>query len=570
MSGPATTLPRLAAAVAVLAIGGRDAGAQYNTAPAPAAYALEGVTVVAPDGRRTAGVTIVVRDGLIESMGAGVAIPAGAQLLAGDSLVVYPGLVDAQGGARFRFAEPEIDRSTVASWNAPRTLQGFTPHRRVVDALQATGRDLADQRKSGIVAAAVHPEASLMAGQAAVLMLRPSAATPAELVVDPDAGVLFGFRGARGAYPGTVFATTTFIRQALEDAKHARLVQAAHARDPKGMVRPPNDPDQAVLQRVLAGDERVFFTANTPEEIGHAVHFGEQYGFTPVIVGGRDAWKLADLLRSRKVTVLASVDFARPKRWKPEAKSDSGAATPMEAAVRREKEELEAAYANAGRLAKAGVRFALTSGGGKADLREGARKAIEYGLAEGDALRAVTATPAELLGLSRLMTLAPGAPATFVVASGPLFGKDTKIVYTLVDGELERGSSAAATPRAGTTSGAAATTGATAAGATTVAGKWSMDLESAQGSISGAMTLSGTADSFTGSIETEMGALPVKGGKVTGGNVAFTVVFPFMQNTELPFTGTLVNGELSATASSPIGEVKVSGRRSGPGAMENY
>src|SRR5690606_16161786 len=165
--------------------------------------------------------------------------------------------------------------------------------------------------------------------------------------------------------------------------------------DSKGMVRPPNDPDYDVLQRVLAGDERVFFTANTPEEIGYAVHLGEQYGFTPVIVGGRDAWKLADLLKSRDVTVLASVDFAKPKRWKPDAKADSGAAN-MEAAVLREKEELEEAYANAGRLAKAGVSFALTSGGGKADLREGVRKAIDYGLGEGDALRAVTATPAGL------------------------------------------------------------------------------------------------------------------------------------------------------------------------------
>ncbi|MHB1225743.1 MAG: amidohydrolase family protein [Gemmatimonadaceae bacterium] len=562
MSGPATTLPRLAAAVAVLAIGARDAGAQYNTAPAPAAYALEGVTVVTPDGRRTAGVTIVVRDGLIESMGAGVAVPAGARLLSGDSLVVYPGLVDAQGAARFAFPTVEMDRATVSSWDAPRTLQGFTPHRRVVDVLQATGKDLAAQRKAGVVAAAVHPEAALIAGRSTVLMLRPSASTPAELVEDPDAGVLFGLRGARGVYPGTMFATTTFIRQALEDTRHAGLVQASYARDSKGMVRPPNDPDYAVLQRVLSGDERVFFTANTPEEIGYAVHLGEQYGFTPVIVGGRDAWRMTDLLKSRDVTVLASVDFARPERWKPDAKADSGATRPMEAAVLREKEELEEAYANAGKLARAGVRFALTSGGGKADLREGARKAIEYGLGEADALRAVTATPAELLGLSRLMALAPGAPATFVVVDGPLFGKDTKVVYTLVDGELEKGGGGAATPRAGATAAGAA-------GSAAVAGKWSLDIESSQGSISGAMTLSGTPESFTGSIDTEMGALPVKDGKVAGGDVAFTVVFPFMQNAEIPFTGTLTNGELSATASTPMGEVKVSGKRSGPGATEN-
>lgn len=561
MTGPVSTLPRLAAALALLApmalaAGPGELGAQYTSAPAPAAYALRGVTVVAPDGRRTSGVTLVVRDGLIQQMAPGATIPAGARVLEGDSLVVYPGLVDAHGKAKFSFPDPQVDRATVASWDAPRVLQGFTPHRRVVDVLQATGRDLAAERKAGVVATAVLPDPALIAGQATVLLLRPGATSAAELVVDPDAGVLFALRGARGMYPGTMFATTTFIRQAFEDARHQGTVLAAYQKDPKGMVRPVEDPDYAVLRRVLGGEERVLFEANTLEDIGYAVRLGEQYGFSPVIVGGADAWKVAELLKSRDVPVLVSVDFPRPRRWKPG--TDQGT---LDADVQREKEELEAAYANAAKLSAAGVRFALTSGGGKADLREGVRKAIEYGLSEADALRATTSMPAELLGLSRMTALAPGSAATFVVTDGPLFGKDTRIRYTLVEGELEEGASGSAAPRAGTAT-AAGTAGTTAA----VAGKWSLDLESSQGSLGGSMTLSGAPDSFSGSIDTEMGALPVKGGKVAGGEVSFTVVFPFMQNAEIPFTGTITGSELHATASTPMGEVKVTGRRSGPGS----
>ena len=558
MNGPATSLPRVAAAIAVLALGARTAGAQYTTVPAAAAYALTGVTVVDATGRRTPGQTIVVRDGLIAAMGASVAVPAGAQRLEGDSLVVYPGLVDAQGTAKFKFPDAEIDRAQVKSWDPPRVLQGFTPHRRVVDVLQATGKDVADQRKQGIVAVAVHPDAALMAGQGTVLMLRPAATSPAELVVTPNAGVLFALRGGRGVYPATLFGTTAFMRQALEDAKRDRTIEATFARDPKGMIRPPADPDYDVLERVVAGDERVFFAANTPEEITYAVRLGEQYGFVPVIVGGMEAWKVAPMLKAKNVPVLVSIDFPKPRRWKPDAKADTGtAAKPLDAEVQREKENTEEAYANAGKLAKAGVRFALTTGGGKADLREGTRKAIEYGLSEADALRATTVTPAELLGLDRVATVAAGAPATFIVTDGALFGKDTKVVYTMVEGDLEKGRTSAAAPR----SGAAAAGGA--AGA--VAGKWSLDLESAQGSLSGTMTLTGTPDAFTGSIDTEMGAFPVKGGKVNGQAVTFTVVFTIMQNAEVPFTGTLQNGELHATASTPMGEVKVSGKHT-PGA----
>ena len=560
MNGPATSLPRVAAAIAVLALGARTAGAQYTTVPAAAAYALTGVTVVDATGRRTPGQTIVVRDGLIAAMGASVAVPAGAQRLEGDSLVVYPGLVDAQGTAKFKFPDAEIDRAQVKSWDPPRVLQGFTPHRRVVDVLQATGTDVASQRQQGIVAEAVHPDAALMAGQGTVLLLRPGASSPAELVVTPTAGVLFGLRGGRGVYPGTLFGTTAFLRQALEDAKRDRTIAAIYARDPKGMVRPAADPDYAVLERVVAGEERVFFAANTPSEISYAVRLGEQYGFVPVIVGGMEAWKVAPMLAAKKVPVLVSVDFPKPRRWKPDATADTGAAAkPLEAAVQREKADAEAAYANAGKLAKAGVRFALTTGGGKANLREGTRRAIAYGLSEADALRATTVTPAELLGLDRLATVATGAPATFIVTDGALFGKDTKVVYTLVDGDLEKAGSGPAGPRGGASAAGAG------AGAAAIAGKWSLDLESAQGSLSGTMTLTGTPQSFSGSIDSEMGALPVKGGKVEGQAISFTVVFTMMQNAEVPFTGTLQNGRLTATASTPVGEVKVTGTRN-PGA----
>src|SRR5690606_10917482 len=124
--------------------------------------------------------------------------------------------------AKFSFPQSDVDRAQVRSWDPPRELQGFTPHRRVADALTATGRDLADQRKKGVVAAAVHPEAGLLAGQGAVLIFRSNASMPGQLVVNPSLGQLMGFRGGRGVYPGTLFVVMAFQRQAFEDARRAR------------------------------------------------------------------------------------------------------------------------------------------------------------------------------------------------------------------------------------------------------------------------------------------------------------------------------------------------------------
>ena len=89
-------------------------------------YEVITVTVIHADGRRTDGVTVIVRGGLIETMGSGVSVPADAQVLEGDSLWVYPGLVDAQGSAAFELPKIEVDRSEVRSWAPPRHLQGFS------------------------------------------------------------------------------------------------------------------------------------------------------------------------------------------------------------------------------------------------------------------------------------------------------------------------------------------------------------------------------------------------------------------------------------------------------------
>lgn len=554
-------------ALAAIPLAAAPLHAQYTSVPEPAAYALRNVTVVAADGRRTEDVNIVVRNGLIAAMGRDAAIPPGVRVLDGDSLMVYPGIVDAHGAAKFSFPQSEVDRAQVRSWDPPRELQGFTPHRRVADALTATGRDLADQRKKGVVAAAVHPEAGLMAGQGAVLMFRSNASMPAQLVVNPSLGQLMGFRGGRGVYPGTLFGVMAFQRQAFEDARRARVVRTAYERSRNSMAVPPNDPDLDAVGRVLSGDSRAYFVANSSEEIIRALQISDEYGFTPVIVGGQEAWKVADQLTRRNVPVLVSLDVPRPRRWKPStdgapmqgpmADSASANSAADDAFVQREKADYEAIYSNPGRLAQAGVRFALTSGGGAADIREGVRTAMRYGLSEAAALSAVTSTPATLLGIPEVVRVAEGAPATFVATNGPLFDNDTRVVYTFVEGILERG--------AGATSRAAAG-GARAAGAgeANAAGSWDVEIVSDQGTLTGTMRLSTSGEGFSGSISSEFGDLPVTDGKLSGQDVSFTVSFPFMGNASASFTGTLSGDRMTGSAATPVGQIRWTANRSGP------
>ncbi len=518
-----------------------SAHGQFDEPPPPAAYALRNVTLVRADGSRETGLTIVVRGTSIERIGQDSTVPLDAEVLEGDSLVVYPGIVDAAGGADLDMPESEIEREDLEPWAPPRSAQGFTPHRRAVDFLAASGPDLDTDRQRGIVAGAVHPGGPVMPGRGAVLLYRPSAQTPTELVLRPELGPTASLRGARGTYPATVFAVMAFMRQSFENARHDGAVRTAHARDPRGMTPPHWDPDYEILRAVLSGEVPVYFAADESEDIRMVLRLAAEYGFRPIIVGGAEAWRVADLLRERDVPVLVSVDFPKPERWKP-AGDTVESPVGIEPAVEREKRKMEDLYANAGRLAEAGVRFALTSGGGEADIREGGRLAIAHGLSEELALAAVTSVPAELLGVAYISRVEAEMPATFTVATGPLFNEDTEIAYTFVAGEVERGK-ARTEPSGGE------------APSVDMTGTWTIEIDTGDEILEGRMTLTQDGADFSGSIALDIGQVEVRSGTVTGNAVSFTLVVDMGgEVVEADAKGTVKDEEASGSGGGPMGD----------------
>ena len=534
------------------------ARAQFVAPPTPAAYALRNVTLVSAAGARRPGMDLVVRGDRIVALGPGLTVPPDAEVLAGDSLLVYPGIVDGWGAVTFAFPRDSVDRTLLRSWDPPRAVHGFLPHRRVFDVLAPTTEELAALRRKGVVAVAVHPVEGLMPGRGALLLLRGGPAAPggaapgaARLAIEPVLGPVLTFRGTRGFYPATGMAVPTFFRQAFLDAtRAAQLAQAT----PRGAVPPPYDADHAVLQDVLAGRVPAFFVADDVEHIRHVLRFADAYRIRPILLGGAEAWQLAAELAQRDVPVLVSLDFPEPVRWKPDAKPDSA---PLPAAV-RERRDLEERYANAGRLAAAGVRVALTSGG-KADIRAAARKAIEHGLREEDAVRAVTLAPAQLFGYDQLATVAEGAPATFIVTDGALFGERTKVRYTFVEGVLEPGDTASA----------AAADSAAATARDSIAGTWAFEAKAGAGdAIRGTMTLALTGTRLEGSVDMgELGTATIRSGSLAGNRIALNLaVTSGGQSLSIDLDGTVEGNTMSGTGTGPTGPFEWTATRTPEGA----
>ena len=89
---------------------------------------------------------------------------------------------------------------------------------------------------------------------------------------------------------------------------------------------------------------------------------------------------------------------------------------------------------NAARLHKAGIPFCISQG----DLLEQARFAVRNGLEPDAALKAITVSPAKILGLEkRVGAIAEGLDADLVALSGDPLEFTTGVQWVMVEGVVQ-------------------------------------------------------------------------------------------------------------------------------------
>jgi imidazolonepropionase-like amidohydrolase len=191
-----------------------------------------------------------------------------------------------------------------------------------------------------------------------------------------------------------------------------------------GSTRVHTDQKLAGLSQVLDGGMTVIIMANAKRDIEAAVAFAEKEGLRMVLAGGRDAWKVKELLAEKEIPVILGLPQSLP--------SDDD-------------QSYDQPYSAPGELVAAGVKIAFASGagggfgpGGPHDVRGipfQAAVGVPYGLPEEEALRAMTINPAEMLGLGdRLGTIEEGKIANLIVTDGNPLKFRTQILHLVIAG----------------------------------------------------------------------------------------------------------------------------------------
>ncbi|MBC7927354.1 MAG: amidohydrolase family protein, partial [Bryobacteraceae bacterium] len=225
------------------------------------------------------------------------------------------------------------------------------------------------------------------------------------------------------------------LRQSLLKAQGYREAQKLYeASGRSGLPRPTSDPVSEALLPVLDGKIPVMFAADSAEQIRRAIRFADEFRLRPMILGGVEAWRVSDLLKARNIPVLVSLSL------QPAAVGRSIFAAPgAEAEIPANNPARIAAEENPGKLETAGVRWAFATGTWeRADqIRDKVRTAIRRGLAADAALKALTVSPADILGASaQVGTIEKGKIANLAFAEGDIFEQRTRVRAVMIDGQL--------------------------------------------------------------------------------------------------------------------------------------
>ncbi len=395
----------------------RDNGTGY--------HALVGARVVTGPGQVMENATIVIRDGLIQSVGRGQA-PAGARVWDLTGLTVYPGFIDAHADLGMD-AVPEGGDVGPTHWN-PQVRAWFS----TTSNLQDDADRRAALRSQGFGTALAVPKQGIFRGTASVVGLGEEGVR--DRVLRPDIAQSIGFQRSfllGGSYPNSAMGVIALMKQTWMDTEWYARAWDAYESSGRAFLPPETSEALAALQDAAQGRQPVLFEANSEEDYLRAHKLATEYGLNPWFRGSGLEYRLIDVMRGRSEPLIIPLDFPDA----PEVGNPEQALGVTLAQLRH----WYLAPTNPAQLADAGVPFAITSDG-LSSLNEflpNLRVAVARGLSVDDALAALTTTPASWLGIDRTHgTVAEGKVANLVVSEGDLFTEEATVRDVWVQGRV--------------------------------------------------------------------------------------------------------------------------------------
>lgn len=366
--------------------------------------------------------TMLVQDGKILAIGASVIVPKEAVVhdLTGKS--IYPSFIDPY--TTYGMPDPprrswppypqyESNRNGAFGWN-----EALKPEVNASEKFASDKDQAAELRSCGFGTVMMFAKDGIARGTAGVATLNPEDGDNASLLRAKAAACYSFDKGSSmQEYPSSLMGAIALIRQTYYDAEWYRSAK-----------------NKAELNLTLEAWNTnqllpSIFETTDKWNVLRADKIGDEFKVQYIFKGSGNEYQRMEEMKATRGSFILPLNFPEPYNL-----DDPYDAEMVDYA---DLKHWELAPLNPGAFEKNNIKFALTTSDlrDKKDFFARIRKSIEYGLTPKAALRALTVTPAEMLGLqNETGTLKAGMLANFIITSGDVFEEGTILFENWVRG----------------------------------------------------------------------------------------------------------------------------------------
>lgn len=377
--------------------------------PRTGKFLLQNATVVTITKGTLENASVLLENGKIIQVGTNVSAD-GAEVIDCSGLFIYPGMID--GGTRLGLVEV----SSVAETNDYAEVGNVTPNMQALTAVNPNSQEIPVTRVSGVTTVMTVPSGGLFPGTAALINL---------LGYTPDQ-MYGGFKAVVMNFPSSA-RRGRWDRRSDDDIKKDNEKALKEANDvwekAKTFAKLKENgaeleyyPEIEQMAKVTSGELPLMIEVNAAGDIQNAIKWVEGKEGKFIFSGVAEGWRVADEIAEAGIPVIAG---------------------PVQELPTRESDRYDAAYANPGKLAKAGVKVAIRTNEEEnvRNLPFHAGFAAAYGMGKEEAWKAVTINPAEIFGVSDMYgSIEEGKVANLIVATGDPFETKSDIMHVFISG----------------------------------------------------------------------------------------------------------------------------------------
>jgi len=343
-------------------------------------YAFTNATIFTDYQTKIDSATLLIKEGKIVAAGKGITIPEGAVVTDLKGKYIYPSLVDVYSS----YGMPEIKKEKTGqgpqmesktkgayAWN-----QALKPEFNAASVFSADAKKAEELRKNGFGALLTLQKDGIARGTSAFVLLGDGKDNKQLLKEKVTACYSFSKGTSPQDYPSSLMGSIALLRQTYLDAQWYAQ-ESAKAKENNLSLKAWNDIQ--TLPQLFESDD--FLSALRADKVGD--EFGKQY----LIKGSGTEYRRMEEIKNTNASFILPLDFPDP--YDVEDPYD---------AMMVDLDDLkhwEMAPTNPAAFEKNNIPFAITADGLKdvSKFWKNIRKAIELGLSETEALKAITLPP---------------------------------------------------------------------------------------------------------------------------------------------------------------------------------